>query len=167
MVEKRSVYRSKVDARMMAVKSFGLGILLFAVYYMLRILPPTADVAAALMLLILITMGFVAAPLRYIITSTELVVQSGILKTRIALGEILRVHPSSTLAAARSLSMDQLAVEYQAGPHSRPTVHISPAHRDQFLQELAAAAGLELRDQQGVRPVSPSSGSRLRGQMGA
>lgn len=83
------------------------------------LLPPTADAAAALMPLIQITMGFVTAPLRFIITSTELVMQSGVLKLRIALGEILR-HPSSTLAADRSLPPDQPAVWYRAGPHSRP-----------------------------------------------
>ncbi len=161
MVEKSTVYRSTVDLRMIAVKVAGLAIILIPAYLLLRVLLTTAELASGLMLLILVLLAFVTVPVRYIITSTELVVQAGLLKTRIDVKEILRVYPSRMMMADRALSPNQLAIEYREGPHARSAVHISPAQRGEFLRELAATADLEERDQQWVRPASGPPGNPL------
>ena len=87
-------------------------------------------------------------PMRYGIGDGKLVVRFGQCRQSIALQDVLEVRPTRNPLSSPALSLDRLHVQYGQGFFK--AVMISPADRDQFLADLAAAAGLE-RD--GVRWV--------------
>jgi pimeloyl-ACP methyl ester carboxylesterase len=151
MAADASVYRSKVDLWLAVVLVGTLAVSLVAVYGMLRSGSPGEMIVAAFTILLLAGVGALVVPIRYTIGATELVVRAGVMRIRIPLDRIRRVYPSRSLVSSPALSLDRLAVEYRAGPYSRPTVYISPERQEQFLRELAEAAGLELRGVQWVR----------------
>lgn len=152
---RRHEYRSVVDGWIAVTLVGTLGICLFAAY---RMLNSGSVVEAVVLLLVLAGVGSLLVPVRYTIAADELVIRSGVWKIRIALRTIRRVYPSGSLLASPALSMDRLAVEYGAGGHSRPTVYISPRGREQFLDVLAQAAGLERRGDELVRASGASTG---------
>jgi len=82
-------------------------------------------------------------------------VQAGVWKRQIPADSIRRVYASRSLISSPALSMDRIAVEYRATQFSRPTIYISPVRTEEFLQELAGAAGLEFDGREWVHPVAP------------
>lgn len=146
-----SVYRSKVDLWLAVVLVGTLTVSLGAVYGMLRSGSTGDLIGAAFTIVVLAGVGAVVVPIRYTIGASELVVRAGVMRIRIPLDRIRRVHRSRSLISSPALSLDRLAVEYRGGPHSRPTVYISPERQEEFVRELADAAGLELRGEQWVR----------------
>ena len=77
-------------------------------------------------------------PLRYVLTSDELAIRSGLLRWRIPVDSILRVSHARSILPAPALSRDRLRVDYQRG--NRTTfVYVSPVDRARFLADLVAA----------------------------
>lgn len=151
---RRSEYRSAVDTWVAVVLTGTLSVCLFAAY---RMVLADSVAGAASLLLFVAGLGLILMPVRYAIAGADLVIRSGVWKLRIPLRTIRRVHPSSSLLASPALSMRRLAIEHRSGPHSRPTIYISPADRDGFLDDLAEAAGLERRGDELVRAAGTSA----------
>ncbi len=70
----------------------------------------------------------------YEVSDTTLTVRSGPFTWVIALGDIVAIYPSRSLLSAPALSLDRIAIERKG---SRVPLLISPADRDEFLQDLA------------------------------
>lgn len=95
---------------------------------------------ATLLLVAGIYVGLVV-PMRYGLDETHLVVRFGICRQRIVLADISAVTPTHNPLSAPALSLDRLRVQYGTGFFQ--AVMISPADRDQFLDELARKTGLK------------------------
>ena len=140
------VYRSKVD--------WWLGLILVITFVVmvgtgiaLLVNPPSDGSPTALIALGTFLMaafvGWLPFSLRYTITSTELLVKAAIFRWRIALDRIIEVIPTHNPLSSPALSLDRLRVNYER-PNGRTWwVMISPEPREQFLNDLAQAAGLE------------------------
>lgn len=80
-------------------------------------------------------------PMRYGLDDTHLLVRFGLCCRRIALIEILEVHPTRNPLSSPALSLDRLHVQFGQG--WRKAVMISPADRSRFLDELARKGALK------------------------
>ena len=78
------------------------------------------------------------APVSYTLTSSELIVRSGLLRWHIPLDQIQRVAPSHNPRPGPSLSLDRLLIEYLQGSKVK-TLLISPRGQHAFLKHLAEA----------------------------
>jgi hypothetical protein len=79
-------------------------------------------------------------PMRYGLDGTHLLVRFGLCRQRIPLADVTEVHPTHNPLSSPALSLDRLYVRFGRG--FARAVMISPADRDQFLDELAHKAGL-------------------------
>ena len=79
-------------------------------------------------------------PVRYGMDDVHLHVQSGQLRQRIPLTEIVEVSPTRNPLSSPALSLDRLQVKF--GARMFRSVMISPVDRDGFLEELARRAGM-------------------------
>jgi hypothetical protein len=77
-------------------------------------------------------------PTRYTINSSELKIRSGVLRWKIPLSSIVRVHPTSNPLSSPALSLDRLQID----KHDGGKILISPKDKDGFLNELATRTGL-------------------------
>lgn len=120
-------------------------------------LPPIGSVAATVALALdgkfgemwigIGSMALVAAiyfglvfPMRYGISETHLIVRFGLVRQRIPLTDITEVYPTHNPLSSPALSLDRLHV--RVGQSFFKSVMISPAARDQFLDDLASGTGL-------------------------
>jgi hypothetical protein len=143
-------YRSKVD--------WWLAVLLC--------LPPAASIAVCLALalngkpsevpwgvgVVLLVFGIyfgLVLPMRYGLDDAHLVVRFGVCRQRIALANIVEVHPTHNPLSAPALSLDRLHVQFGRGFFK--AVRISPVDRDRFLQDLALRARLKREGDRLVR----------------
>jgi hypothetical protein len=88
-------------------------------------------------------------PMRYGLDDTHLTVRFGICRHRVALADILEVHPTHNPISSPALSLDRLHVQYGEGFFR--AVLISPADRNGFLDDLARTAGLKREGDRLVR----------------
>lgn len=148
MPKLRSVYYSKIDAwvGVLIAGTFGLGL-----YLTVRAALTGALILATLLVAVLAVIAAFMFPTRYIITPQELVVQGGLVRSRVPLERIHRIYPHRSVIASPAMSLDRLAVEYRTGRFNRPTVWISPKDKDRFLEEIASMAGLAKRGTEFVR----------------
>lgn len=146
-----SVYRSKVDGWLAAVLVFSMGITVAVAMLLLFSGSRQGILFGIVYLAIIAGVALVVIPVRYRITDEELVIQSGLLRWRIPLSQILRLARSGSLSAGPALSLDRLEVEYAKGRSSRSTILISPERQQEFIRDLAVAAGLKPRDEAWVR----------------
>ncbi len=84
--------------------------------------------------------GGLLFPLRYGVSSRELVIRFGLARQRVPLANITRVRPTKSLLSAPALSIDRLEVRWDEGLFG--ATRISPADRDGFLALLAERSGL-------------------------
>lgn len=94
--------------------------------------------------------GVLVHPVRYGLDDTQLTVRFGLIRRHLRYDQISAVRPTRNPLSSPALSLDRLRVEYGRGFLS--AVMISPAPRDEFLDELARRAGLERRGDVLVRP---------------
>ena len=76
-------------------------------------------------------------PLRYVLTSDELAIRSGLLRWSIPVDTILRVSHVRSVRPAPALSHDRLRVDYQRGNRTI-SVYVSPVDRVRFLADLVS-----------------------------
>jgi hypothetical protein len=77
-------------------------------------------------------------PVRYAVTSRDLIIQSGFLRRRIPLNTVHLVTPTHNLIPAPALSMTRLHIKYQVGKKTKST-YISPADQNSVIQAMTAA----------------------------
>ena len=82
-------------------------------------------------------------PIYYIVTATELLVRAAVFRWRIPLDQIIEVYPTHNPLSSPALSLDRLRVNYKRPSGKTWWVMISPKEKEQFLDDLAKAAGLE------------------------
>lgn len=95
---------------------------------------PVDYVVIAFPLAVLAVIWLVSYPCEYTLEGKQLIVRSGMLRTRIPLLAITGVRPSHSIASAPAWSLDRLEISY--GRTQR--VVISPKGKAEFLEELQA-----------------------------
>lgn len=103
---------------------------------------------ASVLLVVGIYFGLVF-PMRYGLDDTQLVVRFGICRQRIRLGDVVEVHPTHNPLSSTALSLDRLHIQYGQGFFK--AVMISPADRNEFLDDLARKSGLKREGDRLVR----------------
>lgn len=131
-----TVYRSKIDAWLLAVLALAMAVSLVVTFMTFSAGSPVAWLVAA------VTVGIgVGLPLwlllstRYTLEPRRLVVQSGPFKWHIAVADITSITPSSNPLSSPALSLDRLRIDYG---RSR-SLMISPRNKDQFVRDIEAA----------------------------
>jgi hypothetical protein len=149
------IYRSKIDWWFGLLNAIGL--VLWAGIGVPHLLdaPPAGWPIAFVALIVLIPFVCVAFAAwqgfstSYTITATDLLVRATFLRWRIPLHQIVKVsrtrNPFSPGGWSNfpALSVDRLRVGYDLPAGRRAFVMISPKLKEQFLDDLAEAAGLE------------------------
>ena len=147
-------YKSKKDAWLIVIIAVAFLISLFSL--VLTFITPGAiqQDGWVSIVVVVVLWGFIASliwPLYYEITSSELVVRSGLLHWEIPLSSIQQVYPSHNMLASPALSLDRLRIEYSRNDKTRFML-ISPKDKSGFLTDIAQNAGdFEVRDDGIVR----------------
>lgn len=131
-----TVYRSKVDAWLVAVLATSVIASLVGAIFIVPVRPPLTWALAAVI-------GGVGALLplwllsstRYVLLNGELLIQSGPFRWRIPIAAINGITPTSNPLSSPALSMDRLRIDYGTGD----SLMISPRDKAGFIRELEAA----------------------------
>lgn len=99
-------------------------------------------------LIVLLYAGLIF-PMRYSISSDELIVRHGLVRQRMKLMTIQEVRPTKNPLSSPALSLDRL--EIVTGPGFTGRIMISPADKAGFLKLLAERTGLRTQDDRLVR----------------
>jgi len=94
--------------------------------------------------------GLLVIPIRYGVSSDQLVIRFGTRRRYVDMAAIREVYPTRNPLAAPALSLDRLAI--RTGDGLAGTSLISPLEREEFLSTLAGAAGLVRNNDRLVRP---------------
>lgn len=139
-------YPSKIDWWLAVLLALGPAVCLVTAF----VVPPSERVIAyaSTGVLAAIYLGLVF-PMRYGIDETHLIVRHGLVRQRIALADISEVHPSRSPLSSPALSLDRLHIKFGDGMFK--SALISPAAKSEFLDELAAKAGLRREGERLVR----------------
>lgn len=100
--------------------------------------------------------GLLVFPMRYGISSEQLIIRFGVVRRRIRLADIREVHPTHNPLSSPALSLNRLAIRTGTGMTGISLV--SPSNRSEFLETLASRAGLV---SEGDRLVRRPVGERL------
>lgn len=141
MAHSRAFFTSRVDSWLFAIGPLAG---LFAVTFVAVTVEPFALNAGVLQdktMLSLICVVFALTLLlplwllldtNYALTADELLVRSGPLRWRIALGEVHEVSPSGSWASSPALSLDRLRIRYGNGR----SILVSPREKQRFVDAL-------------------------------
>ena len=141
MAQPRAFFTSRVDSWLLAIGPLAG---LFAIASVAVTVVPFALNASVLhdkTMLSLIAVVFASTlvlPLwllldtNYTLTAEELLVRSGPLRWRIALGDVREVLPSRSWASSPALSLDRLRIRYGQGR----SILISPREKQRFIDAL-------------------------------
>ncbi len=144
----RTRYSSKKDAWIVIVICAAL---LLSTLGILRAFLSGDWVGLITPLVVWVLVVSLAVPLYYEITSSTLIVRSGLLRREIPLASIQRVYPTRNPLSAPAMSLDRLQVDYTKDGQAH-FVRISPKDKLGFLRDLAQSAGdLEVRDGSAIR----------------
>lgn len=131
-----TVYRSKIDAWLLAVLVLAMAASLFVTLTIFSAASPVAWFLAAVTAGIGIGLpSWLLLSTRYTLQPLRLVVQSGPFKWHIEVADITSITPSSNPLSSPALSLDRLRINY--GRSS--SLMISPRNKDQFVRDLEAA----------------------------
>jgi hypothetical protein len=108
---------------------------------------PAGAIVAVVVLGIYVGLVF---PMRYGLGNGQVVIRSGLLRQKLAMSDIVEVHPTHNPLSSPALSLDRLRIQFGKGFFKG--VMISPAERHQFLDELAQLAGLRRDGDRLFRP---------------
>jgi hypothetical protein len=141
IIAHRMTFRSKIDRWVYLILALTI-VTPFAVVLPGYIRGETGAVVflvpALAMLVVGVLFGCIAAPVRYTLDKTELVIRSGLLLRRLPYGSITAAFPTRNPLSSPALSTDRLQIEFIGG-----YVLISPERRQEFLDELARRARLK------------------------
>jgi hypothetical protein len=140
------VYRSAVDTWLVVVLGAGITVALVACGITLAVGDPAARAIAGLALVVGAGLPiWVLLTTCYTLAGDQLLVQSGPFRTRVPIGEITAITPTSNPLSSPALSLARLRIDYGQGR----SVMISPADRAGFLADLDARRATA-RAQRGV-----------------
>ena len=148
------IYYSKKDAWLVLV--IWVAVLLPLVLGIYNIAVPGGSPQAGGYLLFIGTLTaasvlLLAYPVYYKITSSHLIVRSGVLRTEIPLSSIEEVRPTRNPLSAPAWSLDRLRIDYRKAGGAGFML-ISPGDKARFMRDLAGSvAGLEVRGERVVR----------------
>lgn len=101
--------------------------------------------------------GLFAYPVYYEITTSNLLIRSGLLRLQIPLSTIETARPTRNPLSAPAWSLDRLRLDYRKNGRSRIAL-ISPDNKTRFLHELVErTTNLELRGNQVSRSTTPNN----------
>ncbi len=148
------VYHSKVD--WWGGTRLGVGVIVLIGVGVTLLVQPSPDGSPAILIAIaMFLMGayivWILFSTRYAITDRDLLVKSGFIRKGIPLDQITEVRPSHNVLRSPALSLDRLRVSYERPNGRKRWIMISPKLKDQFLDDLAEAAGLEREENRLVR----------------
>jgi hypothetical protein len=111
----------------------------------------TAELPIGILVILLVIGVYVGLifPMKYGLDDQNLLVRFGLCRQRIPLGDISEVHPTHNPLSSPAMSLDRLHVQFGKGLFG--SVMISPANREQFLDELAEKAELKREGDRLVR----------------
>lgn len=133
------VFKSKVDTWLAVVMIAALTLSAWAVAQAVWTEAAGAWIGVAVLLVTWVFVGLVTVPVEYVLEDSDLVVRSGVWRTRIPYEQITEVRRTRSLLAGPAWSLDRLRVKYGPG---RFTL-ISPVERDEFLHQLDRRRGIE------------------------
>jgi hypothetical protein len=134
-------FPTKVDLWLAIVVGVALVVSLGAATLGFVRAPGSGWFALALILGITTLIGAISLPTEYVVLQTELVVRSGVLRTRIPLERIERVYPTSNPLSAPAWSLDRVGIDYRVAGGRRLAL-VSPAQQTEFMKLLAERADL-------------------------
>lgn len=135
------IYRSKKDAWLVLVVWAAVLLPFVLGVYNLAIPSGMARVGGYLLFvgtLIAASILLLTYPLYYEITSSHLVVRSGVLRTKIPLSSIEEVRPTRNPLSAPAWSLDRLRIDYRKGGRVGFML-ISPQDKARFMCDLAGS----------------------------
>ena len=148
------IYYSKIDAWLVLV--IWVAVLLPLVLGSYNIAVPGGSPQAGGYLLFIgaltaASVLLLAYPVYYKITSSHLIVRSGVLRTEIPLSSIEEVRSTRNPLSAPAWSLDRLRIDYRKAGWASFML-ISPEDKARFMRDLAGSvAGLEVRGERVVR----------------
>ncbi len=152
-------YQTKIDWWIALILVVS-GLVLVGSGALLLVDAPPNDLFAAPIAVVCFGMALFAAWIPfstyYTITATELVVRSTFIRWQVPLERITEVYPTHNPLSSPACSLDRLRIKYERPSGRETSVMISPKAKDEFLTELAEAAGLQW---QGNRLIRVTSGT--------
>lgn len=148
------VFRTKVDLWLLAIVVLALGAGLASTVAALRRDPQQGWVGLALMGAAIALVIGISVPTEYIVTDRELVVRSGMLRSRIGLDSIERVSRTHNPLSAPAWSLDRVRIDYRTAGR-RGFALVSPRRQAEFLSELQQRVPLERSGSALVRRPGP------------
>ena len=134
-------YRSKVDWWLVPLLCIPPVASVAVTVMVLRVgTPAEAFVGFGMILLVVAIYVGLVFPMKYGMDDEHLHVRFGLCHRRIPLARITNVWPTNNPLSSPALSLDRLHVQFGSGLWG--ALMISPADREQFLDELARRAGL-------------------------
>lgn len=135
-------FRSRVDVWLVLVLAIALGSAAIPALFGLWSDPDAVDyLGAGIVIVIFLGVAAITLPTRYILTSEGLVIQSGIMSTRLPYRSVLRITRSWNPLAAPAWSLKRLKITYRLQRYPQMAL-ISPVREEEFLELLAERAGL-------------------------
>ena len=154
-MENQIIHRSKKDSWLVLIIALVGLVLAGATTYQLFANgishPPTWILLLSFLFFLAVILIF-AYPISYEITPPDLLIRSGLTRSRITLSSIEAVQPTRNPVSSPALSLDRLQIDYRKNAKLTSTL-ISPERKDAFLNELLQKTeGLQLREDRIVRP---------------
>lgn len=126
-------YPSRIDTWLTVVVGLTLGLQLFYGAEAYARGSEETLMHFGMLALILVLGRVLGYPCEYTLTPNHLLIRSGMIRLRIAYGEITAVEPSRSLWSAPALSLQRVKISY-----GRRFQLVSPKDREQFMLQLRA-----------------------------
>ena len=153
-MENQIIYRSKKDSWLVLIIALVGLVLAGATTYQLfanGISHPPAWILLLSFLFFLAIILVFAYPVSYEITPPDLLIRSGLTRSRITLSSIEAVQPTRNPASSPALSLDRVQIDYKKKGELTFTL-ISPENKKDFLNELVQKTeGLQQREEGVIR----------------
>lgn len=124
-------FPTRVDAWIVLATAGGFAATLFGGVSALRTNPVEASFAFGIAAFLVLLTFLVGIPCRYTLEDDHLLIQSGLVRWRIAYADITEVAPSRSLWAAPAMSLRRVKVSYRGRFQL-----VSPRDRERFIEEL-------------------------------
>lgn len=141
-------YRSKVDWWLGLILAVAFVAMVGAGIGLLASPSPDASQVRWVALVTFLMAAFTASlpfSTSYTITGTDLLVKAAFFRWRVPLDQIVEVFPTHNPLSSPALSIDRLRVNYKRPSGRTWWIMISPKFKDEFLNDLGRATGLERR----------------------
>jgi hypothetical protein len=131
------VFRSKMDVWLVALHGCVSALLLWSSWHMYVTKPPPLSLLGFLPLAMASSIIWRLFRTRYVVTSDEVIVHSGLFARHIPFKSIVQVTPTRSVLYGPALSLDRLAIHYNTNL-VRTVCRVSPSDKEAFLQAIRA-----------------------------